>query len=685
MNSTNSHLIPTPNSDAWRGRVTAVALSLSILIGLAAGLFLNFGQSASARTVTWTSYDVDLTLRSDGSFRVEELQTVYFSGGPFTFAFAEIPLTRVDDITNIEVSEIRDGVSVPYRRSNTEDEETFSIESTSSALTINWFMPRTSNESRTFLLAYDVIGGLRVYESESGPRQQIWWTAISDDVTDTAPIASATFEIHLPEPVELGQVIIDGPGPDEPSEHSGDGQNYEWSEAGMSTGDSLEARIEFPAIVNATVPAWQQADDDQRLREQDRDARQALLKIIMAAVGILFGVAGGIGLFGLWYSKGRDPGVGAVADYLSEPPDDLPPGAAGALVDEYVNQRDIVATLTDLGHRGVLSITDKKGEGVFSRRDFEIELKQPVDGLRPFEKTFVSAIMGSSEVGTKVQLGIAKTRFGAQVEKIQTQMYEELVKRGYFQISPETTRSRYRKVATTALVIGGILLIFFGGRLFGVSPWIMIPVGTLALVFGSLYIVAKVMPKKTYEGAETAAKWRAFKRYLTDLDQNRATAGATELFNKYLPYAVAFGIEHSWVQKFADAGAPPPEWYGGSGGGWTGSDAGRPYRRNRGGWGNWTTIPSSGGGGGQTGGGLDMPGLPDIQDASDSAGKSLQSMSGGLFDLFDLAGSAFESFGSSSSRSGGGGSRHGGFSGGGRSSGGGGRSGGGGGGGRGFG
>lgn len=682
MKPTVSHPIHSVRRVMRQGAFIASLIALIIVVSLSAGLFLNLGQSATAKTVAWLSYDVDLTLQDDGSFRVEELQTVYFSGGPFSFAFAEIPLTRVDAITNIEVTEIRDGESIPYRQSNSENQETFSVEQTSSAITINWSMPTTFNEPRTFLLAYDVIGGLRVYESESGPRQQIWWTAIAEDVTDIAAINSASFEIHLPAPVEPHQIIIDGPGPDEPSAHSADGQNYLWTEAGMGSGDSLEARIEFPALVNATVPSWQQADDDRRLREQDRNARQALLKIIMAAAGVLFGVAGGVGLFSLWYSKGRDPGVGVIAEYLSEPPDDLPPGAAGALVDEYVNQRDIVATLTDLGHRGVLSITETKSGSVFARRDFEIELKQAVNGLRPFERAFVTAIMGSGEVGSKVQLGSAKARFGQQVEQIEKQMYEELVKRGHFQVSPETTRSRYRRAATTALIIVAIIMVFFGGRLIGLSPWILIPICTVALVFGSLYIVAKVMPRKTYEGAETAAKWRAFKRYLADLDQNRATEGATQLFDKYLPYAVAFGLEHSWVQKFANAGAPPPDWYGGSGGGWTGSDAGRPYRRRGGGWGGWTGMPP-GGGDVRQGGGLDMPGLPDIQDASDSAGKSLQSMSGGLLDLFDLAGSAFESFGSSSSR--GGGSRHGGFSGGGRSGGGGGRSGGGGGGSRGFG
>jgi hypothetical protein len=295
--------------------------------------------------------------------------------------------------------------------------------------------------------------------------------------------------------------------------------------------------------------------------------------------------------------------------------------------------------------------------------------------LRPFEKAFVNAIMGSNEVGAKVQLGEAKSRFGRKVDTIKSQMYEELVKRGYFPVSPQSTRSKYQGFASFALIGGAVLLAIFGGRILGISGWIILPIVAIAIILGALYVTAKYMPRKTLSGAESAAKWRAFKQYLADLDENRATEGAGELFEKYLPYAVAFGLERSWVNRFAEAGAPAPEWYGGSGGGgWLDSDMRRYPRRRGSAWGGWVGFPSGtgGAGGGAGGGSIDMPDLPSPQEASDRGAQSLQSLSGGLFGLFDLAGSAFESFGSS-------GGRHGGFSGGGRSFGGGGGGGGGGG------
>ena len=207
------------------------------------------------------------------------------------------------------------------------------------------------------------------------------------------PVDSGTFTIKLPQAVSTSDVVLDGPGSTIPTDHTQDGRVWTWSVDNMSSGDSLTARLEFPALVNATAPAWQQADDAKRIREQDRASRDALLKLLLAGAALLTLTAGGVGLFGLWYTRGRDPGVGAVASYLSEPPDDLPPGAAGALVDEEVNERDIVATLVDLGRRGVLNIQEEEVGSVFKRREYTIALKQDAKDLRPFEQTFVNSIM----------------------------------------------------------------------------------------------------------------------------------------------------------------------------------------------------------------------------------------------------------------------------------------------------
>ena len=144
------------------------------------------------------------------------------------------------------------------------------------------------------------------------------------------------------------------------------------------------------------------------------------------------------------------------------------------------------------------------------------------------------------------------------------------------------------------------------------------------------------------------------------------------IFSSYLPYAVAFGLERTWVRKFSQVNTPAPHWYGPYN---PGGPMRRPYGRGRGGM---VIIPGSGGSSGGDGG--LGGGMPSMQDVSNSFGGSLQSMSDGMFSMFNEASKAFRPY---SSSSGGGGSRSS-FGGGGFSGGGGSFGGGGGGGGRGF-
>lgn len=109
------------------------------------------------------------------------------------------------------------------------------------------------------------------------------------------------------------------------------------------------------------------------------------------------------------------------------------------------------------------------------------------------------------------------------------------------------------------------------------------------------------MPRKTREGAEAAAKWRAFRRYLESIETYERVAEAKDIFDRYLSYAVAFGLEQSWVTKFASVDADLPKWYGPISGGSSGRggsfDASIPSELSR--------LPggSSGDGGNDGGGG----------------------------------------------------------------------------------
>jgi uncharacterized membrane protein YgcG len=74
-------------------------------------------------------------------------------------------------------------------------------------------------------------------------------------------------------------------------------------------------------------------------------------------------------------------------------------------------------------------------------------------------------------------------------------------------------------------------------------------------------IVAQSMPQATRVGAEAKMKMHAFKRYLENIERYTDLNTAKDQFDKFLPYAIAFGLERNWIKKFAAVDAPMPPWY----------------------------------------------------------------------------------------------------------------------------
>jgi hypothetical protein len=83
----------------------------------------------------------------------------------------------------------------------------------------------------------------------------------------------------------------------------------------------------------------------------------------------------------------------------------------------------------------------------------------------------------------------------------------------------------------------------------------------LVVVATAFSIVGLSMPKRTLKGVTLTEKIKAFKRYLEHIDQYTQVAEAQDQFEKYLSYAIAFGLEKSWVAKFSQVDTPAPTWY----------------------------------------------------------------------------------------------------------------------------
>ncbi|HEV2065826.1 MAG TPA: DUF2207 domain-containing protein, partial [Thermomicrobiales bacterium] len=335
----------------------------------------------------------------------------------------------------------------------------------------------------------------------------------------------------------------------------------------------------------------------------------------------------------------------------TEPPDDLPPGAAGTLIDEHVDHHDVVATLLGLARHGAITIQEQRPDNdraTGARSDYLLTVVDPDGVTSRLERDLLRVLFNGKPVSFgSVLLSAVKRRFDAHEPEIRADLYQEIVDRKYFARSPEATRRRWRSLSWFGLA-GSIPVGLFLTVL--VDPFAILPTIAALLIWLVMLRLSRAMPRKTRIGAEAAAKWRAFKRYLESIDRHENLAEARELFDRYLSYAVAFGLERHWLASFASVGAPSPGWFvpvGGFGDGdFDGAEtifdtmqAGRMIGHFGGLGGSDVNVPDVGAPN------VDMPNLPDggLQDVADTFGGGLQDASDGLGGLLDSAGSVFDS------------------------------------------
>ncbi len=503
--------------------------------------------SAQLKSFYWKQFDVDITLLENGDMRFVETQTIVFSGDPFTFGFATIPTGgngNNDAISNIAVSEN----GVPFTESRSEQPGTFKLTDSSDEIRIDWYFEPSLGE-HTYVFTYIVQGGIIVGTSEEGDGDQIFWKAIPADIPGAVHASRVT--IHLPEGIRpqqytgttdyLAEGTLNGRSEDVITQVTTDARTIIYDlQPWMTTGDLFEVRVQFPhGILDIPVPDWQK-------QQQNED----VYNLIAIVIALLFLLVGPLGVFMLWYTKGRDPQLTfAVPEYITEPPSNIPPAIAGTLIDEKADMRDIISTIIDLAARGYLIITEEKKNHIFSNT------MKDSGGLRPFEKQFIKDIFRGQQDRSLTDL---RYKFADKLPRLRKMLYQELVDNEFTPQSPETVRNRY-----TAL---GVMVIVASGGLFFILPAFAPSAICIAIALGisgvALLISARAMPAKTAKGTEEAAKWEAFKNYLQRIEEHDDLEQASDIFEKYLGYATAFGLERSWIRKFSKVSTTPhPPWY----------------------------------------------------------------------------------------------------------------------------
>lgn len=503
---------------------------------------------AQTKTLVWQRLDSDITVQPNGDLRILETNVIRFTSGSFSFGYRDIKQARLTDISDIVVME---GVenNTPLRiETSTTDAGDFRIK--------YYFATPAENETRTLRLSYTIKGATRYYPEGD----QVYWSGVYASRNGFS-VNESQITVRLPEGTQAMKAETYGVPAKLVDSRAGNIIIAEATEA-IPEGKEFEIRVQFPhGVISGAAPAWQTAYDTQRTYDETVKPRNDLLALLASLVLMLGGPALAVVL---WVTKGRDPNVGLIAEYLNEPPN-IAPGLAGTMIDETADMQDVMATFIDLARRGAITMQeiDTSGAGISSGRvDYMIAPGPKLDELRASLKPYELTVIDKLNVAEgERKLSSLKAKFYSAIPKIKKQLYEQLVQDGHYDHSPESTRNRWSGIGFSMLGLA-----FIGGcaglvALANVTNYAFcVPIGLVVTALTFLG-VARAMPARTRAGADIRMRLEAFKRYLQNIEKYTNLKEATDLFDKYLPYAIAFGLDRTWVNKFSQVETPAPDWY----------------------------------------------------------------------------------------------------------------------------
>lgn len=248
-----------------------------------------------------------------------------------------------------------------------------------------------------------------------------------------------------------------------------------------------------------------------------------------------------------------------------QPPEGVRPGEVGTLVDEKADPVDVTATLVDLAVRGWLRIEEvPRSNPKKKANDWTLVQTRNRDGsLLPFEDTLLREIFTSA---TAVKLSDLKTTFASSMAQVQDGLYTHVTEKGWFRSNPKSVRAAWRAAGIVLVVIGVGLALFAFASGVSVTGIALVPIA-IAVVGALVALLGNAAPARTEDGTAVLAQSLGFRRYLATAEANQLRFEEGEdIFSRYLPYAIVFGLADRWARVFSELAAQgravaQPGWY----------------------------------------------------------------------------------------------------------------------------
>ncbi len=574
-----------------------------LLIG---ALLLALAAPAAAQdsTIVVRGFDAELLVQPDGNVHVTEIIRAQFTGR-WNGLTRDLILRHNTATGQQEKLDLRIDRITDERGNALRVEEESQDRGWKRHLRI--YVPGAENAERTVVIRYTLRNAIRFYFAEDTVPgfDELYWNVTGNE--SQVPIEGVRARIVLPPGALPTRTAVytgyeDETGSDAQVQvDSARGSVTFTLQRALAPGEGMTVAAGWPPGAIATRPSEAQHQAALRAHRRAEALRMWPLGLPLLVIALALRA---------WRRRGRDPRPESIVVGY-EPPDGMTPAELGTLIDHDAEMSDVISTLVDLAVRGYVGIEEREEKhllGLISSTEYVFHLRRPRDewsGLATHEERFLSALFSvassageawddirttfaearrvheaggeldrdafsarlaqsGSRATETVRLKDLQNRFYKSVPGIQEAIYENLQRRGYYIHRPDKVKGNWMGLAIGTLVLGGVAAGFGGG--WGVAaPGALIAGAVLSAVI--LFIFGRVMPARTPAGARAREAALGFREFLSRVESERYRMMITspEMFERYLPHAMAFGVEGRWAKAFDDLYREPPDWYSGTG------------------------------------------------------------------------------------------------------------------------
>jgi uncharacterized membrane protein len=410
------------------------------------------------------------------------------------------------------------------------------------------YVPEAENSVRTIKIEYSVADALRFFEDHD----ELYWNVTGDEWD--IPIEAASARIILPEGTTNIRANV----------FTGAYRSKEQNADAEIAGNGVEVHTREPLRLHEGLTVAV-AFDKGFVHEPTAATKFGLF--FRSNWPLVIPIAAFALMFHLWWTRGRDPRLRPIAAQY-EPPDQLTPGEVGTLVDNSADMRDITASLVDLAVRGYIVIEEHQKDrmlGLMHDKDYNFILQKDRSEwtkLKPHEQALLEGIFDAGTAGESVAMSSLENQFYTSLPGIKSNIFSSLVTHGYYTRRPDAVRSSY---IAGGFIIG--LLIVFGSVKIAQSegmaplPFVIAGIATGAIICGFGWF----MPAHTEQGTRALEGVLGFEDFLVHVESDRFNRmiKTPQMFEKFLPFAMALGVEKNWSRAFQGIMTQPPQWYRG--------------------------------------------------------------------------------------------------------------------------